>query len=152
MKKLGLVLLLLAVLLPVSRAQSIVRTVDLFSSGAGFESGNLTLIQDARIDTLLSRHIEANRRAGGIDGYRIQVFRRGGQAARDEADKVMARVLNQFPEIKAYLTFQAPNFYLIRLGDFRTRIEAAKALTNVRKAFPDSYIIKETVNFPEIIL
>lgn len=152
MKKLGLVVLLLTVLLPVSQAQSIVRTVDLFKSGAGFDSGELTIIQDARIDTLISRHIESNRLAGGIEGYRIQVFRRGGQAAREEADKVMARVLNQFPDIKAYLTFQAPNFYLIRLGDFRTRIEAAKALANVRTAFPDSYIIKETVNFSEIIL
>jgi hypothetical protein len=152
MKKAGLVVLLLAVLLSVSQAQGIVRTVDLFRSGSGFNSGDLTLIQDARLDTLISRHIESNRLAGGIEGYRIQVFRRGGQTAREEADRVMARVLNQFPEIKAYLTFQAPNFYLIRLGDFRTRIEAAKALTDVRKAFPDSYIIKETVNFSEIIL
>jgi hypothetical protein len=152
MKKSGLVLILLTVLLATSQAQSIVRTVDLFSSGAGFESGDLTIIQDTRIDTLISRHIESNRLSGGIEGYRIQVFRRGGQAARDEADKVMARVLNQFPDIKAYLTFQAPNFYLIRLGDYRTRIEAAKALANVRAMFPDSYIIKETVNFSEIIL
>ncbi len=152
MKKSGLVLLLLTLMLPVSQAQSIVRTVDLFRSGAGFESGELTIFHDARIDTLISRHIESNRLAGGIEGYRIQVFRRGGQAAREESDKVMARVLNEFPEIKAYRTFQPPNFYLIRLGDYRTRIEAAKALANVRAVFPDSYIIKETVNFSEIIL
>jgi hypothetical protein len=152
MKNLGLVVLLLTILMPVSEAQSIVRTVDLFRAGTGYDSGDLTIIQDGRIDTLISRHIEMNRQAGGIDGYRIQVFRKGGQAARDESDRVMAKVLNQFPEIKAYRTFQAPNFYLIRLGDYRTRIEAAKALTTIREVFPDSYIIKETVNFPEIIL
>jgi hypothetical protein len=152
MKKLITILSLLVLLQPLINAQRIVRTSDLFG-GSGFasESGYLTIIQHPAIDTLISRHIEANSAAGGIDGYRIQIFRKGGQAAREEADKVMARAIEQFPDIKAYRTFQGPNFWLVRMGDFRTKIEATKAHASVRRAFPDSYLVRETVNFTDII-
>ena len=108
-------------------AQRVVRTADLFNTGA-FDPyrGDLVILQDPAIDTLISRHIEANRLAGGIDGFRIQVYRKAGSDARDEAAKVMAKVISDYPEMRAYQDFERPNFYIVRLGDFRTRIDAMR--------------------------
>jgi hypothetical protein len=152
MKKSCLILFLLALIFTSAGAQKVVRTVDLFQTNSGAsQAGNLRINQNPGIDTLISRHIEANRINGGVEGFRIQIFRKGGQTAREEADKAMAKVLSEFPDIKAYLSFQAPNFYLVRLGDFRTKIEATKAHAEIRRVFRDSYIIREKINFPEII-
>jgi len=152
MKKLIVLLLITTIVQSLTNGQSIIHTRDLFTSD-NFQSssGYLTINQDVRIDTLVSRHIEANRLAGGLDGFRIQVFRKGGQTAREEAEKVMAKVVLEFPEIKAYRDFEPPNIWVVRLGDFRTKIEATKTHTTIRKAFPDSYILRQRVNYTEII-
>jgi len=152
MKKLIVVLLFTTVVQSLTMGQSIVHTIDIFDkTAASASAGEITITQDARIDTLLSRHIEANRLATGIDGFRIQVFRKGGQTAREEAEKVMAKVVVDFPNIKAYRDFEPPNIWVVRLGDFRTKIEATKSHTTIRKTFPDSYIIRQRVNYTEII-
>lgn len=132
-------------------AQRVVKTADLFNTGT-FDPyrGDLFIFQDASIDTLISRHIEANRLAGGIDGFRIQVFRKAGADAREEAARVMAKVINDYPEMRAYQEFERPNFYIVRLGDFRTRIDAARALSRVRRSFSDSYLVRQKINTPEI--
>jgi len=133
-------------------AQRIVNTVDLLNTKPDDPyRGDLMIFHDRAIDTLISRHIEANRLAGGIDGFRIQVYRKGHRAAREEADKVMAQVISSYPEMRAYLEFEIPNFYIVRLGDFRTRIEAMRALAKVRRSFADSYLVRQKINLPEII-
>jgi hypothetical protein len=149
------VLLLILTLVFVSlsvNAQRIVRTADLFKKGTDDPyRGDLLIFHDPAIDTLISRHLEANRLAGGIDGYRIQVYRRGHRSAREEADKVMAQVISDYPDMKAYQEFERPNFYIVRLGDFRTRIDAMRALAKVRRSFSDSYLVRQKINLPEII-
>jgi hypothetical protein len=135
-----------------ANAQRIVRTADLFNTTTDDPyRGDLFIFHDPAIDTLISRHLEANRLAGGIDGYRIQVYRKGHRTAREEADKVMARVIGDYPEMKAYQEFERPNFYIVRLGDFRTRIDAMRALAKVRRSFSDSYLVRQKINLPEKI-
>lgn len=134
--------------------QSVVRTIDRLNAGhsgsqSAVQPGELIIYQDAAIDTLISRHVEANRLSGGVDGYRIQVYRKSHRTAREEADKVMARLISDYPDLKAYQDFERPNFYIVRLGDFRTRIEATKMLTMVRRSFSDSYIVRQKINLPE---
>ncbi len=152
MKKLIVTFLTITIVHSLTYAQSIVFTKDLFNTiNSSVSSGEMTINQDVRIDTLISRHIEANRLASGIDGFRIQVFRKGGQTAREEAEKVMAKVVEDFPDIKAYRDFEPPNIWVVRLGDFRTKIEATKAYATIRKTFPDSYIIRQRVSYTDII-
>ena len=151
MKKLVPIILLFIAVLPGLYGQRIMSTSDLLGTGTGYYTrGELFLFQDPALDTLISRHIEANRLAGGVDGYRIQVFRKGHRTAREEADNVMAKVISDFPELKAYQEFASPNFYIVRIGDFRTKIEATRMLGRVRRAFSDAYIVRQKINIPEI--
>ncbi|MFO7574097.1 MAG: SPOR domain-containing protein [Bacteroidales bacterium] len=152
MKRVFVIILTLLLVASSGNAQRIVKTVDLFNVGQDDPyRGDLFIFHDPAIDTLISRHLEANRLAGGIDGYRIQVYRRGHRAARDEADKVMAQVISDYPDMRAYQEFERPNFYIVRLGDFRTRIDAMRALEKVRRSFSESYLVRQKINLPEII-
>jgi hypothetical protein len=45
----------------------------------------LPVRQDARIDTLLQRHITQNRRLNGTEGYRLEIFFSSGMRAREQA-------------------------------------------------------------------
>lgn len=149
MKRIPVLLLFILALRP-AVSQSIIRTAELIDkTSAGATGGELFIFHDAAIDTLISRHIEANRIAGAIDGYRIQVFRKAGPTARDEAAKVMARIISDFPDLKPYYEFESPNFFIVRIGDFRTRIEATRVLSRVRTAFADSYLVRQKINLPE---
>ena len=57
----------------ICEAQSFIRTADLFRTKiGGSRSGELNIIQDLSVDSLLSRYILANRlREGVMDGFRI---------------------------------------------------------------------------------
>lgn len=151
MKKASLLIIFTMLFFAMAKGQVIVRVSSLLNEGSSLHgSGGLSIYHDAAVDTLISRHIAANKTAGGIDGYRIQVFRRAGTGAREEADKVMARVISDYPEQKAYLGFVSPNLFFVRIGDFRTKIEATKAIAKVKRGFPDSYLVAQKINPPEI--
>jgi hypothetical protein len=148
--KFRILALLLLILSQVAPSQKIVRVSNLLPQGSSMLSrGVLSIYHDAAGDTLISRHIEANRLAGAIDGYRIQVYRRGARNAGEEADKIMAQVIVDFPELRPYKEFESPNYYIVRIGDFRTKIEATRLLARVRRSFPDCYLVKQKINLPE---
>jgi len=151
MKRMPLILLFLFSQ-AIAISQVIVRTADLIDrTSSGLNKGELFIFHDAALDTLISRHIEANRVSGAIDGYRIQVYRKAGTGAREEAARIMAKIISDYPDLKAYNEFESPNFFIVRVGDFRTRIEATRVLSTVRRAFPDSYLVRQKINLPEKI-
>ena len=54
-----------------------------------------------------------------------------------------------YPKVDTYVTYTAPNYFL-KVGNFRTHLEAEKVKTSVDKEFPTNYIIKELINLPRI--
>lgn len=80
-----------------------------------------------------------------MPGYRVQVYY-GGQRAK--ATEIRTEILRKFPQAAAYIIYQQPNFKL-RLGDFKTRIEAMKLLDEVRHEYPQAFVVKDDVKLPE---
>ena len=78
-------------------------------------------------------------------GFRVQVYN-GNQRAK--ATELRTEVLQKFPHTSAYIIYQQPNFKL-RLGDFKTRIEAMKLLDAVRHDYAQAFIVKDDVKLPE---
>ncbi len=69
-------------------------------------------------------------------GYRIQVFSDKNQrTAKNEALSKERSINESFPELGTYITYNAPSWRL-RVGDFRTREEAAAVLDILKEAFP----------------
>lgn len=131
-----------------SSAQSSFRTEELFKrAGYSRQSGNLAITQDPAIDTLINRHILNNSRYNGLEGFRIQIYSSSARNAREESARVRAEFISIFPDIPSYSRFDAPGYYKIRAGDFRTKTEGTKYLLMVRRSFPDAYLVPDIINF-----
>lgn len=69
-------------------------------------------------------------------GYRVQVFDDNNvRTAKEQAQQRKQLIESQFPEFRAYVTFNSP-YWRVKVGDFRTRSEAEAAMGAIRAAFP----------------
>ena len=102
--------------------------------------GEIKVYQDERIT-----HLDSLKRLhpGKQSGYRVQIF----FGDRKEALKRKAEFANSYPDIPAYISYLAPNFRL-RVGDFRTRLEAEK-LKNAME-YQGCYIVKDKIELPAL--
>lgn len=109
----------------------------------------VTLIQDARLEALIEKEIRINEKNQKIKGYRIQIFSGSGTDSRNLALATQADFLQKFEGLPSYLVFQAPNFK-IRVGDFRTKIEAEQALADIKQYFGNGFIVKDEIKLPKL--
>lgn len=113
------------------------------------EKGQLTIIQDPLVDTLLSKHLYLNEQNPGIDGWRIQIFFEAGNYSKTQAMEAKTEFVSKYPDLRNYLIFQEP-YYKVRIGDYRTKIEAEKVLKEIIDDYPNAFVVKDEINFPEL--
>jgi len=112
-------------------------------------SGTVEIIQDNRIGDLVKKHIALNKKQEGISGYRIQIFFDSGANSRERAVNVKTKFLTKYPDESIYVLFQEPN-YKVRVGDFRTRMDAKGFLNKISKEYGNAFIVKDEINFPKL--
>jgi hypothetical protein len=139
------------------QAQTIISTADLFKrTDNNSRAGQLNIIQDPALDTLINRHILANMKRYkidehyGMDGFRIQVYNSSNRNAREESGKARADFMIKFPDIVSYPLYENPGYFKVRVGDFRTRTEAINLFLIISKEFPNAYIVPDIINFPDL--
>lgn len=112
--------------------------------------GTVELVQDPRIDDLLSRHLELNRRNEGILGYRILIFKEGFQNSRERATEERSRFISHFGDnIPVYYFYVQPESRLF-VGDFRTKSEATRMKLEIERVFRNAVVIETKINFPKL--
>lgn len=111
--------------------------------------GNLEIYQDVRINILLDKHIEINQAVPTMDGFRIQVFFDSGNNSKNKAQTVLDEFVAKYQTTRAYLTFKSPN-YKVRVGDFRTRLDAQRFLNEIIADYPNAFIITDQINLPNV--
>ena len=119
------------------------------------KKGEVTEIKDPLIDSLIAKRIELNTKNptttnpvspaifNGM-GYRVQIFY---GSDRREVFSEQSRFQTLYPSIRAYITYKEPNYHL-KVGDFRTRMEAQAFLNELRGTFPTMFIFREKINAP----
>ncbi len=83
-----------------------------------------------------------------MNGFRIQVYAGGNsREAKYRAEQMENRMKMYYPELSTYTRFISPR-WICHLGDFVTREEAQKVLSELRKkgGFSDAIIVKCKVN------
>lgn len=95
------------------------------------------------INKLLDNHKRISASSVEMEGFRIQVYAGGDQNLANES---RADFLSNFSKqnMPVYQTWQPPHFR-VRVGDFRTRPEALRELSNVRKIFPDAFVVSDKI-------
>jgi Sporulation related domain. len=111
--------------------------------------GKLEIRQDARITDMLMRNNQINQKRNGTDGYRLEIYFGSDTKAREKASRVKNEFNVVFPDIASYLLFQTPNFK-VRVGDFRNKSEALKAKAFIASKYPNAFIVKDLIRFPEL--
>jgi len=110
---------------------------------------NSTVISDSRIDSLVQLHVDYNKKYPFIRGYRIQILKASGNEAVDIIEQSKADFTEKYSDIPVYLTFEEPD-YRVRVGDFRTRLEAEKFLKMISRKYPGAWVIQDDINFPDL--
>lgn len=101
---------------------------------------------DPRLKVLVSKHKEVLEK-GEANGFRVQIYFGTDKAkARDVKSRFLASYAS---EARAYEIYEVPNFK-IRVGDFRTRLEAYRFLKKIRADFPASFIVACKIAEPSI--
>lgn len=113
-----------------------------------FSQGSVEIIRDTRVDNLVRKQSEIipPATAPQINGYRVQLFFDSNKTLVDQA---RIKFVSQFPKIDTYIIYNAPNYFL-KVGDFRTEMEADRIKQEVTSQFPTSFVVKEKVNLPRI--
>lgn len=120
-----------------------VLSLSCFSQNEGF----LTLEQDQRIEQLIQRQREIHANDSTIDGFRIQIFMESGNDAVEKANAAMTEFQLKYPDIPIYLVFGQP-YYRLRVGDFRTRLEAEKAHLELVKEYKKAFVTSDRIQLP----
>jgi len=117
--------------------------------------GQVIVKQDAKLDSLISKYTILRQQAlafednKGIPGYRIQIYFDSGINSGERARKEKNEFETLYPHITGYITWKAPN-YRVRVGDFRSRLDAEKALLEISGDYPNAWVIKDEINYPPI--
>ena len=146
--------ILLIIFFPVIQVYSQISSTggnDIFSTIEQSEpgSGNISISQDLRINNLLYKHIEQNKRKAGVPGYRIRIFNDIGRNARENSQEVKADFFDKFPEIPIYREYDNP-YFKVYVGDFRTKIDAMKEFKRIKHYFPEAFIVPDEINYPSL--
>lgn len=93
--------------------------------------------QDPRFEQLLSEKRKINSSITINDRYKIQIFT--GDATASKKALIDFRKNNK--NIDATIVFNTP-IYKVWVGSFKTRIEAEKKLQQLKKNYPNAFLIK----------
>lgn len=107
--------------------------------------------RDIRLDSLVMRHTRVNKLKDGFDGFRVQLFSGSGTEARLQANNLRAEFMTIYPDVPAYLVYQAPNFK-VRVGDFRTELEAIHLQRELAYQYPGGFVSRDLVKFPKLAI
>jgi len=85
-----------------------------------------------------------------VEGFRINIFFQSGNLSRSNALAAQEAFEEQFPEIRSYVSFEEP-YFRVNVGNFRTRLEAAAALENLRRLYPQAFPVRDVLNIKDLL-
>lgn len=116
-------------------------------SGFAQRQGSLNLRQDYRIARLMQKQREVYTASPTMSGFRVQIFMEIGNEAVDRAHRVKREFEASHPELPIYLSYEQP-YYRLRVGDFRSRIEAEKYLRILKPQYSVAFVTADIINPP----
>ena len=109
------------------------------------ENGEITSVNEKGVNALVYKYEDILKAKNGVEGWRVQlVFK----AKQEEIRQLKIDFINRYPEIPAYLEYDAP-YYRVLVGNFRTKLEAIKIKQQISKNFPGAYPVPEIINFSQ---
>jgi hypothetical protein len=102
---------------------------------------NANIIADLNLSKLLDINLEKNEKTDKIPGFRIQVASSNNRFKIDEEREVAKKELQKF---HTHVIYDQP-YYKLRLGDYKSRLDAMKHLQEILEIFSSAFIVKDEI-------
>jgi hypothetical protein len=103
------------------------------------KTSNTTVLKDVSIDRIIDTYHSSFQ----LTGYRVQI---GSESNSHPAKRIRAAFIQKYREVPAYEIYQQP-YFKVRVGDFKTKLEAIKFQNEIMSDFPNSFIVKDEIEF-----
>ena len=104
-----------------------------------------TVKEETNIAALAGKYDDYNRKKEFTDGYRIQITYTD---IRSDAYKSKGQMYKDFPELASYVEYEEP-YYKLRIGDFKTRLEATYYMQQVTPLYSGAFIVKDKIRIKQ---
>lgn len=110
-------------------------------------TSSVVIHKDPRLDVLVKKQAQINEATTrdarrNMAGFRLQVI---NTSDRNAAIAAKTKVYQLYPELKAYLLYQAPYFRL-RVGNFKDKDEAEDYRKSLLKEFPNGvFLVRDMI-------
>jgi hypothetical protein len=113
------------------------------------KQGSIVITSDPRILQLAEDYKRLASQIHNNEGFRIQIFFDSGNFSKRNASLARQEFIRRFPDVEAYITFREP-YYRIRVGDFRTKLEADGFRKKLLLHYPHAFTVNDQINPPTI--
>ena len=107
------------------------------------KSNKIIIKKDYRIDKIIETHKKSYKE----EGYRIQLF---SGNKKQPAREAKAKYISLRHDNKAHEIYQQP-YFKVRVGDFRTKLEALKFQKEISSHFPNCFIVKDEIDIEQLL-
>ena len=110
--------------------------------------GKIEVNADKRIDKLVAYLGTAHSPETKVklEGYRVQLYFNNDKNICNQA---RSRFLSVTNNVDAYIQYQAPH-YRLRVGNFRTLLQAEKFKQEISGHFPDAITVNDAIDLPSL--
>jgi hypothetical protein len=108
--------------------------------------GKVVVTKDPKLDQVAAKYKKMSANNPEQDGYRVQIFFDSGSNSKGKASSVKTNFESLYSGTKAYLSYKEP-YYRIRVGNFRTLVEAVGFQKKIAADFPNAFPVKDKVVF-----
>ncbi len=105
------------------------------------QEATITLNEDLKIHQLLELKKSLEEENKLTDGYTIQLY----YGEKNRANNVIRKYRYTYDSWSATIKYETPN-YKVWVGNFSSRIDADRALIEIKKKFPSAFILKPERN------
>jgi hypothetical protein len=112
-------------------------SVVLMSQKSFSQEAKVSVSQDPKFEQLLNEKRKINSSITINDRYKIQIF----NGDTENSKKTLLDFKRENQNIDATIVFSTP-MYKVWVGNYKTRIEAEKNLNDLKKKYPNAFLIK----------
>ena len=102
------------------------------------QEGTITIKQNLKIDSLLNKKIELDRKRFENEYFTLQLY----YGNLSQAKEILEVVSEKFSDIPAEINYDNPN-YKVQAGRFKKKINGLKTLDTLKRIFPSAFLLKK---------
>jgi hypothetical protein len=88
-----------------------------------------------------------DRKSAIQNGFRIQLFSASVPEAKETIFQLQSEFIRKHEEMSSYADWSSPN-WVLRIGNYRNRLEASQALDNLKVDYPAAFILADQIESP----